>query len=129
VQNKPPANLSAEVANPFSAIVLTSLDDQPVAHSAKLVLVAGARVANTGMQWNSDHSGLSQWGGSPTLIEPVTGRIELRGLGGATAVLAQPLDGAGQPLGQPISAVQNAGTWLITVGTPATTWYAVTVQR
>jgi hypothetical protein len=128
-QSRPPANLSVEVANPICAVVLTALDEQPIARSAKLLLTTGARVVNTGMQWNSDRSGLTAWGGSPTLIEPVTGRIALRGLAGATAVLAQPLDGAGHPMGQPMRAVQSGGAWQITVGTPATTWYAVTVQR
>lgn len=128
-QTKSPANLGADIVNPFCAVILTALDVQPIAHSARLLLTTGARVANTGMQWNSNRSGLTQWGGSPTLIEPVTGQIELRGLDGATAVLAQPLDGAGQPLGQPIPAVQKGGAWQITVGVPATTWYVITVQR
>lgn len=128
-QNQPPANLSADVANPFSAVLLTSLDAQPIAQSAHLLLVAGARAVNTGMAWNSAHTTLAQWGGSPTLIEPVTGRIALRGLDAAHAVLVQPLDGAGQPLGPALSAAQTNGIWQITAGTPATTWYSVTVQR
>ncbi|HEY6447740.1 MAG TPA: hypothetical protein VIY53_14860 [Acidobacteriaceae bacterium] len=128
-QTKPPANLSAAVANPFSAILLTSVDAQPIAQSRHLLLVAGARAINTGMAWNTAHTALEQWGTSPTLIEPVTGRIALRGLAGATAVLAQPLNGAGQPLGEPIRAAQDHGAWQIRVGTPATTWYSVTVER
>lgn len=124
-----PANLSVSVKNPFSAIVLTSLDGQPIANSSRLLLTAGATVENTGMEWNREHTGLSQWGGSPTLIEMVTGRIELRGLAGATAVLAQPLDGAGLPLGEALGATRDGDAWVISTGGPATTWYAVTVQR
>lgn len=127
--SKPLTNLSAAVSNPFSAIVLTTLDAQPIATSSKLLLTAAARAVNTGMEWNPRHTGLAQWGSSPTLIEPVTGRIVLRGLAPAAAVLAQPLDGAGRPLGQPIPATHNADAWQIPIGTPATTWYAVTVQR
>jgi hypothetical protein len=127
--NNSPANFSARVTNPFSAITLTSLDEQPIAHSAKLLLTAGARVVNTGMVWNEEHTDLAQWGGSPTLIEPVTGQIVLRGLDPAAAVSAQPLDGAGQPLGQPIAATQDGGDWKILVGTPATTWYAIMIHR
>jgi hypothetical protein len=126
---KPPANFSAEVTNPFSAILLTSLDAQPIAQSGHLLLVAGARANNTGMTWNSAHSGLDAWGGSPTLIEPVTGSIALRGLGAATAVLVQPLDGAGEPLGQPVAAAREGSAWQFQVGTPATPWYSVTVER
>jgi hypothetical protein len=128
-QSKPLSNLSAQVSNPFSAIVLTALDAQPIAASARMLLTAGARVANTGMEWNPRHTSLAQWGGAPTLIEPVTGRVELRNLAAATGVLAQPLDGAGRRLGAPITATRNGDAWEIRVGAPATTWYAVTVQR
>ncbi|HTV16217.1 MAG TPA: hypothetical protein VME68_15960 [Acidobacteriaceae bacterium] len=128
-RSKPPENLSADVANPFSAILLASLDAQPIPQSAHLLLVAGARAVNTGMAWNSAHTALTQWGTSPTLIEPVTGRIVLRGIDPARAVVVQPLDGAGQPLSQPLAATQVDGAWQITVGLPATTWYSVTVRR
>jgi hypothetical protein len=123
------ANLTAEVANPFRAVVLTSLDDQPIARSAKLLMVAGARAVNTGMQWNVEHTGLTQWGTTPTLIEPVTGRIVLSGLANAKSVTAQPLDGAGRALGAPLRAAQSGDGWAIPVGAPATTWYSVTVER
>ena len=128
-QGKPPANLSANVSNSFSAIVVTSLDGKTIAQAGKLLLIAGARAVNTGMEWNSEHTGLAQWGGSPTLIEPVTGNLALRNLEGATGVLVQPLDGAGQPLGQPISATRNGEAWEIPTGNPGTTWYAITVER
>lgn len=124
-----PANLSVDVANPFSAVLLASLDAQPIAHSARLLLTAGARAVNTGMAWNTGHTGLAQWGEAPTLIEPVSGTIALRNLDAATAVLVQPLDGAGQPLGPAIAAHRDGDAWKFPVGAPATTWYAVTVQR
>ena len=128
-QSKPPANLSAAVANPFSAILLTSIDAEPIAQSRHLLLVTGARAVNTGMTWNGTHTDLAQWGSSPTLIEPVTGTILLRGLDGAIAISAQPLDGAGQPLGPPLAATHHGDVWRIAIGTLASTWYAVTVQR
>lgn len=128
-QNKAPENLSAEVANPFRVIVLTSLDAQPIARSGKLLLVAGVRAVNTGMVWNSAHTGLAEWGTAPTLIEPVEGKVLLRGLDGATGVAAQPLDGAGRPLGEAIGATHNGAAWQVPLGTPVTTWYAVTVER
>ena len=128
-QSPAPANLSAQVTNPFSVIVLTSLDAQPIARSAKLLLVAGARAVNTGMVWNAAHTGLAQWGGAPTLIEPVQGTVTLHGLDGARSVAAQPLDGAVRPLGDPIAALHHGDAWQIPLGTPVTTWYAVTVER
>ena len=128
-QEKAPANLSAEVANAFRVIVLTSLDAQPIARSDRLLLVAGARAVNSGMVWNNAHTGLAQWGTAPTLIEPVEGKLMLRGLDGAMGVAVQPLDGAGRPLGKAIAATHNGDVWQVPLGTPATTWYAVTVER
>jgi hypothetical protein len=122
-------NLSAQVTNPFRVLVLTSLDAQPIASSARLLLVAGDRALNSGMVWNPAHTGLAQWGTAPTLIEPVTGSVTLRGLQSAARVTVQPLDGAGRPLGDPLPAVRKGATWQMPLGTPATTWYAVTVQR
>lgn len=123
------ANLSAQVTNPFSVIVLTSLDARPIAHSAHLLLVAGVRAVNTGMMWNAGHTGLAQWGGAPTLIEAVQGNVTLRGLDGAKSVALQALDGAGRPLGDPIAAAHHGDTWQVALGSPVTTWYAVTVER
>ena len=128
-ENHSPANFAARVANLFSAIVLTSLDAQPIAESSRLLLTTGSRVANSGMEWNASHTELKTWGGSPSLIDPVTGRIDLRGLSRATAVLVQPLDGSGQPLGQPLHAARQGDVWQISVGRPPTPWYIITVQR
>ncbi|MGH9557113.1 MAG: hypothetical protein ACRD2Y_14945 [Terriglobales bacterium] len=43
-------NLSADVSNRFAAIVVTSLDSKPLAQSARMLLTAGSRVANTNMK-------------------------------------------------------------------------------
>lgn len=123
------SHLSADVQNRFCTIVLNSLETEPISRASKMLLTVGSRVENDGMQWNDRRSNLSNWGGSPTLIEMVVGRINLRGLDRAKAVSAQPLDGSGQPLGQPIHASKSAGGWQIPVGTPVTTWYEVTVER
>jgi hypothetical protein len=122
-------NLSADVQNRFCTIVLTSLQPEPISSASRLLLTAGSRVENQGMQWNDRRSNLSEWGGSPTLIEPVAGWITLRSLDRAQAVSAQPLDGSGQPMGEPIRAKKKAEGWEIPVGKPATTWYEVTVTH
>lgn len=123
------ANLSADVQNRFCTIVITSLESEPISHASRLLLTLGSRVENEGMRWNDRRSNLSEWGGSPTLIEPVMGRITLRSLDGAKTVSAQPLDGSGQPLGQPINAAKKAEGWDIPLGKPGTTWYQVTVTH
>jgi hypothetical protein len=90
------SNLSAEVQNRFCTIAVTSLESEPISRASRLLLTLGSRVENNGMQWNPRRSNLSEWGGSPTLIEPVVGRITLRSLDRAKTVSAQPLDGSGQ---------------------------------
>jgi hypothetical protein len=123
------SNLSAEVQNRFCTIVITSLESEPISRASRLLLTLGSRVENEGMQWNDRRSNLSEWGGSPTLIEPVVGRITLRKLDHAKTVFAQALDGSGQPMGDPIRAEKRFEGWDIPLGKRVTTWYEVTVTR
>jgi hypothetical protein len=135
--NKVLQNISANVENEFCAIVLSSMDEQPLAHSARLLLVTTARSANTGMKWNEGprkagtqkRTSLLDWGQEPVVIEPVRGTVTLRNLTSAKSVEAVPLDGAGRTIGQAIQAKQTKVGWEISIGQPATTWYAITIQR
>jgi hypothetical protein len=122
-------NVSAAIANNFATIVLTSLDDQPLARSAKMLLTAGSRVANTGMRWNDAHTRLQDQGGPPSLIEPVTGTVTLRNLEGATEVSAVALDGAGKPAGEALIAKKTPEGWTLSIGIPVTTWYVISVRH
>ncbi len=124
----PLTHLAAEVKNNFAAIVLSSLDGQPLAQSSRLLLTAAARAANTDMKWNADHTRLASQGGPPTLIEPVTGSLTLRGLTAAREVFVSPLDGAGRPIRQ-TTAYRTGIGWNFPVGDPATTWYVISVRR
>ena len=62
-------------------------------------------------------------------IEPVDGKIVLTGLAPAGDVVAQPLDGAGRPLGRPLPLKQNGNEWSLELGQPATTWFVISVDR
>jgi len=123
------SNLSAEVQNRFCTIAITSLEMEPIPRASRLLLTLGSRVENEGMRWNDRRSNLAEWGGSPTLIEPVVGRITLRSLERAKGVSAQPLDGSGQPMGEAIRAEKKPAGWEIPVGKIVTTWYEVTVTH
>ena len=125
----PPRHLAAEIDNDFASVVLVSLDASPVARASRLLLSTASRVTNTGFQWNAQRTAPAQQGTTPTLIEPVTGRLILRGLTGAKAVSATALDGSGKPTGQPIHATMRGANWVLPIGTPVTTWYVVTVRR
>jgi hypothetical protein len=123
------ANLALEVDNPFCAVTLGALDDRPIVQSGKLLLTTAARVANSNMQWNAKRTTLEKWGTPPACIEAVTGKVLLRNLDGAASVRAQPLDGAGHPLGAAVGATQTADGWSLRIGTPPTTWYVISVGR
>ena len=122
-------NLSANVQNRFCTIWITSLESEPISRASRLLLTLGSRVENEGMRWNDRRSNLSEWGGPPTLIEPVVGRITLRNLDRAKVVFAQPLDGSGQPMGEPVRAEKEADGWNIPLGKPVTSWYEVMVTH
>lgn len=123
-------NLILDLEMPFAAVQVASLDGRPVTDSAKLLLVAGARVANTGMRWKdaARHTLGEAWGSAPTRIEPVRGVVTLRGLASAQSVTLQPLDPVGQPDGDAVPFMHS--TQGICVSLPGTTpWYVIDVVR
>lgn len=122
-------HLSAELKNRFAAITLSSLDGKPVVTSDRLLLTTTAKVENTGAVWNARRTLVTNWGTAPTLIEPVTGYIQLKDLDGAIAVFAQPLDGSARPIGGPIKGKMIEPGWEIEVGTPAAASYLIRVAR
>jgi hypothetical protein len=122
-------NLEAEVENKFCSIQLSSLDAKPISQSSRMLLIAGGRAENTGQRWNSAGTDISNWGDSPTLIEPVVGTLTLRHLEPARTIQLQAIDGSGQPIGPPVSATRAGGNWKIPLGKTATTWYELAVSR
>lgn len=122
-------NLEAEVENKFCSIQLSSLDTEPISRSSKMLLVAGGRVENTGQRWNSAGTDVTNWGDSPTLIEPVVGTLVLKHLKPAHSIQLQAIDGAGQPIGPPVSATRAGSDWKIALGGTVTTWYELIVSR
>jgi len=123
------SNLEAEVENKFCSIQLSSLDAKPISQSSKLLLIAGGRVENTGQRWNSAWTDVTNWGDSPTLIEPIVGTLVLKHLELAHSIQLQAIDGSGQPIGPPVSATRAGGNWIIPLGRTVTTWYELTVSR
>ena len=122
-------NLALRTTTPFCALTLSSLDDQPIAGASRLLLTATAQVANTGMRWNAARKSLEDWGTPPARIEVVRGTAVLKALEPATAVRAEPLDGAGHVLGPAHELRQSEAGWELPLGTPPTTWYLITIVR
>jgi len=123
------SNLATQLENSFCVLQVTALDDKPISRSAKLLLVAGGPVENTGQRWNSAHTAVTNWGEAPTLIEPVRGTVMLKGLQAARAVQLQAIDGAGQGTGPVIAAERVGSAWRIPLGQTVTTWYELTINR
>jgi hypothetical protein len=127
-------HLAIELETPFAAVQLISLENAPIAESGALLLLAAARVANTGMVWQDDsrQSLADRWGSAPTRIEPVIGRVMVRGLAGAARVFLQPLDGCGQPSGDaaPMRPTREEGSFAADLTAhPATLWYTIEIDR
>src|SRR3546814_8094600 len=76
-------NLSADIANTFATITLSSLDDKPLNLSDRMLLTTTGKVENTGAEWDKRRAMLTNWGTAPTVIEPNTGWIQLKDLEGA----------------------------------------------
>ncbi|WNO54089.1 hypothetical protein [Stakelama saccharophila] len=121
-------NLTADIATPFAAITLSSLDGKPIDHSDRLLLTTTARVKNSGMTWNARRSVSREWGSAPSMIEPVAGWLQFRDLVGVVDITATPLDGASQPMA-PIKARLLENGWELPIGEQATTSYLIRVYR
>lgn len=122
-------HLKPELKNDFAAVTLSSLTPEPIQRSNRLLLTACSRWQNTGSVWNERRTLWEKWGGAPTLIQPVTGWIELRELDGAVALKLTPLDGAAKPIGEPILGRRLEDGWEIPLGTPATVHYLIEIVR
>jgi hypothetical protein len=121
-------HLSADIANDFATVALSSLDGKALSVSDRMMLVATATANNSGAIWDRRHAMMAKWGAAPTLLEPVTGWIMFKNLDGAIKVTVTPYDGAGRALA-PIDARMLEDGWEIPVGTPAATNYLVSVTR
>jgi hypothetical protein len=127
--DKPLKNLGVTVENEFCALVLTSLDDKPISQADRLLLVATARAANTGMKWNDKRTSLTDWGTEPSVVEPVKGFVMLKGINPVGPIEVTPLDSGAKPLGQPIPVEKNGDGYRFPIGEPATPWYLVRITR
>jgi hypothetical protein len=96
---------TVEVKTPFVSLILTPLDDKPLAQSRSILITAMAQDKQTGTEYNADGTQLVKLGGPPLLMEPVQAAISLKG----TAVgEVRVLDIYGVPTGEKVPATGNA---------------------
>ena len=89
-----------------ASIALVALDGLPLRESKEMLLVAVARVENTGMAWNADRTGLTSWGHGPAVAEFVPLTVTLPW----PQLRAERLDPAGGVAAQlPVTAEAGGG--------------------
>ena len=120
--------VDVEVDNQFAAVLLVPLDDQPIAESDRLLLVAADSESNTDLRWaagenDADRKTVTDWGTGPSAIRPLSARVNLRGLG-TRPLTVQPLSAAGVPIGQPVR-YDDVGDVRISLD-QTTVWYLLT---
>ncbi|HEX8200276.1 MAG TPA: hypothetical protein VF590_07300, partial [Isosphaeraceae bacterium] len=121
--------LAADVANEFCALMLTTLDGEPLDRSSRLLLATTARATNTALRWEADRQKLADLGRGPVVIEPVTGTVTLSRLGAVRGLRARPLAAEGRPMEGDLAARPTDRGWEIRLGDPATTWCLIEVTR
>ncbi len=111
----------------YGTLVLTALDDQPIATSRHLLLLASSGAENTDMQWNADRTSVSdQWGSGPTRVNLVPARIKLAL---DTDFTVHALDGTGKRISQ-VETKRDNGKILFEIGAPhKTIWYELTKKQ
>jgi len=70
--------LELNVKTPFATIAVSSLTDETIERSSKLLLTAVGRAENTGFKYNITHTKTLDRGHGPILIEPIEAIVKLK---------------------------------------------------
>jgi hypothetical protein len=73
-------NVELELDSPFAVVIVTALDDQPLTSSKRILVSALGNAVNSGMTLAPGRNRLVNAGTSPVLVEPIAGKLSLRGL-------------------------------------------------
>ncbi len=73
-------NVELTLENAFAVVIVTALDDQPLASSKRILVSALGNAVNQGMTLSPSRNRLQNAGASPVLVEPIVGQLVLRGL-------------------------------------------------
>jgi len=108
--------------NNFAAATLTSLDNQPIQQSSKVLLTLDGNFANTDFTWNPDHS-VQYWGHTPLLAEGIPATIQITTDKPAVTVYA--LDATGARKNIVPSQLQDHQLSFSVDGKQKTVWYEI----
>jgi len=76
------SNVELELDNAFGVVIVTALDDLPLAASRRILVSALGNAVNSGMTLSPGRNRLQNPGVSPVLVEPIVGHLALSGLTG-----------------------------------------------
>jgi len=71
-------DITVKSNNLFSSIALSSLDNQAISASSKLLLTVSARIENKDQKYNESKTQLENVGTAPLLVEPVSAQVTLK---------------------------------------------------
>lgn len=112
------------IANPFAQVIVTALDEAPIASSHHLLITATAQAENTAQAYRLFFKGLVALGHGPILIEPVRAQITLRRAGPAPAVSVVDWYGRRTAVSLPVVAAPGGG-WTVALGGTPGSWFEV----
>jgi hypothetical protein len=75
-------NVRIELKSPFAVVLVTALDDAPIATAKRWLVTAVGNAVNTGMALAPSGNALADVGHAPILVEPITGSVALAKIGG-----------------------------------------------
>jgi hypothetical protein len=71
-------NVLLKLDSRFAVVIVSALDDQPLATSKHVLVTALGNAVNKGMSLAPSGNRLHDLGSSPVLVEPILGKLELR---------------------------------------------------
>ncbi len=104
-------NVSATLKNEYVTVVVTSLDDQQIAVSKRLLVSAVGNAVNQGMTLATSGVTWKNAGKAPIMLEPMVGTLELKGLKDPAKFTVYYLSISGKRLGK--VAVEQHGDDLV----------------
>jgi hypothetical protein len=122
-------HLDVDIVNEFCSLILTSTESEPIAEADELLFTAATKMKLTNMEYTEDRQGLVRWGKKPVQIQPVTGKIELKGLEGVQSAELLAIGGDGNEMHSKTVDVDPNGVLSFKIGSPATPLYMIRFDR
>jgi hypothetical protein len=115
--------VTVECRTPFAAVVVSSLDSEPLGASRRVLITAVARAENTGQAFSDGKRTVPDRGREPVLVEPVQCLIRLAM---PAAAIVYPLDPTGKRR-EPVAATFEQGTLRVDLEGVRSPWCEVIV--